>query len=166
MNRLFPENCDNFTALFIDTCVLASTESIDPNIQPLWQISSDRDITIERVSSGSFGFMGDPNPYHCSVCVDIPLSLRAVQKRGRILTVGDTGNPKFEFDNRYIFGKHLSLIGSSVRNKNDFKTVMDLVIAGKLKPVLDETFPLKKAQAAHARIGRGEHLSKITLSTG
>lgn len=48
----------------------------------------------------------------------------------------------------------------------DFKTVMDLVIAGKLKPVMDKTFPLKEAAKAQERLGRGEQLGKITLDIG
>ena len=35
-------------------------------------------------------------------------SLRALRKGGRLLTVGNTGGPKIEIDNRYMFGRHLS----------------------------------------------------------
>ena len=44
-----------------------------------------------------------------NVGTTFPLSFRAARKGGRILTVGNTGGPKFEIDNRFIFGKHLSL---------------------------------------------------------
>jgi NADPH:quinone reductase-like Zn-dependent oxidoreductase len=40
---------------------------------------------------------------------------------------------------------------------------MDLVVTGKLKPVLDKTFPLKEATAAQERLWRGENFGKITL---
>jgi NADPH:quinone reductase-like Zn-dependent oxidoreductase len=46
----------------------------------------------------------------------------------------------------------------------DFATVMDLVFAGKLKPVIDRDFPLKGAVAAQERLARGEQLGKITLT--
>lgn len=90
-------------------------------------------------------------------------SLRSLRKGGRLLTVGNTGGPKFEIDNRFIFAKHLSIIGSTMSHLKDFKTVMDLVVARKLKPVMDKTFPLKDAAAAQERLGHGEQLGKITL---
>jgi NADPH:quinone reductase-like Zn-dependent oxidoreductase len=45
----------------------------------------------------------------------------------------------------------------------DFSEVMDLVTAGKLKPVLDARFPLMDAAAAQQRLWRGENFGKITL---
>ncbi len=92
-----------------------------------------------------------------------PHSLRALRKGGRLLTVGNTGAPKFEFDNRYLFGKHLSLIGSTMGTHADFRTVMALVFEGKLQPVIDRTYPWQEFQDAHARLERGEQLGKITL---
>ena len=93
----------------------------------------------------------------------LPLSQRAVRKGGRILTVGNTGGPKFEFDNRYMFSKHIALIGSTMGTRSDFARVMALVFDGKLKPVIDQTFALKEARAAHERLARGENFGKIIL---
>ena len=94
------------------------------------------------------------------------MSLRALRKGGRLLTVGNTGGALFEFDNRYIFARHLSIIGSTMSHLKDFRTVMDLVIGGKLRPVLDKTFALKDAAAAQQRLEKGEQFGKITLAIG
>jgi len=91
-------------------------------------------------------------------------SFRAARKGGRILTVGNTGSAKFEFDNRYMFAKHLSLLGSSMGTHSDFATVMELIFAGKLKPVLGRDYPLSEARAAQERLESGEQLGKITLN--
>ncbi|MCH7479945.1 MAG: zinc-binding dehydrogenase [Chloroflexi bacterium] len=93
-------------------------------------------------------------------------SMRAAKKGGRILTVGNTGAAKFEIDNRYIFGKHLSVIGSTMGTDQDFEEVMGLVFEGKLKPVMDMSFPLQDAAEAQKRLGAGEQMGKITLSIG
>ncbi|MGC8855831.1 MAG: zinc-binding dehydrogenase, partial [Anaerolineae bacterium] len=85
------------------------------------------------------------------------------RKGGRLLTVGNSGGPKFEIDNRYIFSRHLSIIGSTMSTLREFAEVMDLVVAGKLKPVIDSTFPLKEAARAHERLERNENFGKITL---
>jgi len=98
-----------------------------------------------------------------NVGTTFPLSFRAARKGGRILTVGNTGGAKFEIDNRFVFGKHLSIIGSTMGTRGDFAAVMDLVFSGALKPVLDRAYPLKEARAAQQRLEQGEQLGKITL---
>ncbi|HAV78456.1 MAG TPA: alcohol dehydrogenase [Anaerolineae bacterium] len=90
-------------------------------------------------------------------------SLRTLRKGGRLLTVGNSGGPKFELDNRYMFAKHLSIIGSTMSTMDDFTEVMNLVTAGKLKPIMDKTFPLKDAALAQERLWRNENFGKITL---
>ncbi len=99
-----------------------------------------------------------------NVGTTFPLSFRSAAKGGRILTVGNSGGPKFEIDNRQIFGRHLSVLGSSMGRREDFANVMELVFAGKLKPVLDHDYPLKDAMEAQKRLEHGEQLGKITLS--
>jgi NADPH:quinone reductase-like Zn-dependent oxidoreductase len=101
-----------------------------------------------------------------NVGTTFPLSFRAAAKGGRILTVGNSGGPKFEIDNRFIFGRHLSIIGSSMGTRADFSTVMNLIFEGKLKPVLDKDYPLEEARLAHERLEKGEQLGKITLAIG
>lgn len=91
------------------------------------------------------------------------LSLRALRKGGRLLTVGNSGAPKFEIDNRYLFAKHLSILGSTMSPLNEFREVMDLVVAGALKPVIDRTYALEDAARAQERLWRNENFGKITL---
>ncbi|MGH2521256.1 MAG: zinc-binding dehydrogenase, partial [Anaerolineales bacterium] len=91
-------------------------------------------------------------------------SLRAARKGGRVLTVGNTAGPRFEFDNRYMFARHLSLIGSTMSTRAEFATVMGQVFSGKLKPVIDSVFPLAEIRAAHEKMERGELFGKIVLT--
>ena len=90
-------------------------------------------------------------------------SLRTLRKGGRLLTVGNSAGPKFEIDNRYIFAKHLSILGSTMSTLEEFKEVMDLVVAGKLKPIMDKTYPLQEAASAQERLWKHENFGKITL---
>jgi NADPH:quinone reductase-like Zn-dependent oxidoreductase len=101
-----------------------------------------------------------------NVGTTFPLSFRAAARGGRILTVGNSGGAKFEIDNRFIFGKHLSILGSSMGTRADFATVIDLVFEGKLKPVMDRDFPLREARFAQEHLEQGEQLGKITLAIG
>lgn len=90
-------------------------------------------------------------------------SLRAARKGGRILTVGNTGGPKYELDHRYLFGKHLSIIGSTMGSRSEFDQVMQLVFRGELKPTVDVRLPLQQAAQAFERLSTGQQLGKITL---
>ena len=94
------------------------------------------------------------------------LSMWTLRKGGRLLTVGSTAGPKFEIDNRYIFARYLTIIVSTMSHKKDFKTVMDLVVAGRLNPVLDRTLVLREAGFAQEQLWKGEQFGKITLAIG
>lgn len=94
----------------------------------------------------------------------MPLSLRAAARGGRILTVGNSSGPNLEIDNRVIFGKHLTILGSTMGTHADFATVMGLVFEGRLRPALDRRFPLDDARAAQERLAAGEQMGKITLA--
>lgn len=99
-----------------------------------------------------------------NVGTTFPLSFRSLRKGGRLLTVGNTGGAKFEIDNRFIFSKHLSIIGSTMGTLGDFEKVMRLICNGKLNAVIDKTFPLSKAGLAQERLEKGKQLGKITLN--
>jgi len=98
-----------------------------------------------------------------NVGTTFPLSFRAARKGGRILTVGNTGGPKFEIDNRFIFGKHLTIIGSTMGTISDFSKVMGLIFDDKLRVPLDRAFALKDAATAQTRLESGQQMGKITL---
>jgi len=104
------------------------------------------DVVVDNVGAGTF-----------------PLSLRAARRGGRILTVGNTGGARFEVDNRYLFGKHLSILGSTMGTQRDFATVMGLVFEGRLRPALDRSFPLQDTPEAERRLAAGEQFGKITI---
>ncbi len=114
----------------------------------IYQLTNKRgvDVVVDNVGAGA-----------------LPLSLRAARKGGRILTVGNTGGPQFEFDNRYMFAKHLTYIGSTMGTRADFAQVMALIFAGVLHPVVDEVFALREVRRAHERMEQGEFFGKIVL---
>jgi len=91
-------------------------------------------------------------------------SMRAVARGGRIVIVGNTSGPQVEIDVRFIFGKQLSVIGSTMGTHQDFRDVMELVWAGKLKPVVDRVMPLSEGKAAFEVLERGEQFGKIVLT--
>ena len=91
-------------------------------------------------------------------------SLRAFKKGGRLLTVGNTSGPKFEIDNRLIFGKHLTIIGSTMGSSADYETVMNLIFNGRLHPVIDTIYPLSEGITALRRLEVGDVVGKLVLT--
>ncbi len=91
------------------------------------------------------------------------MSIRAARKGGRVLTVGNTGGPKFEFDNRFIFFRHVSLIGTTMGSHADYRDVMQLIFNGKLKAVVGPEFALSDITEAHRAMEAGDMFGKIIL---
>ncbi len=91
-------------------------------------------------------------------------SLRSLKKGGRLLTVGNTGGAKFEFDNRLMFGKHLSIIGSTMGTHQDFRTVMGLLYSGRLEAIVDTVYPLEEGPRALGRLEEGDVTGKLVLT--
>ncbi|MEJ2100629.1 MAG: zinc-binding dehydrogenase [Desulfobacterales bacterium] len=90
-------------------------------------------------------------------------SMQALARGGRIVIVGNTSGPQTEIDIRFIFGKQISLIGSTLGTHQDFKDVVALLWNGKLKPVIDRQMPLSEGQKAYEMMEKGQQMGKIVL---
>jgi len=75
-------------------------------------------------------------------------SMRSLAKDGKIVTFGATSGPKPQIDIRLLFWRQLQIIGTTMGTRAEFEQVMNLVWAGKLKPVVDQTFPLQDVPKA------------------
>jgi len=93
----------------------------------------------------------------------IATSMQAVARGGRIVIVGNTSGPRAEIDIRYIFGKQISLIGSTMGSHQDFRAVLDLLWSRKIKPVVHQVLPLSKGIEAYKMMQEGRHFGKIVL---
>lgn len=91
-------------------------------------------------------------------------SIRSTRIGGRILVVGNTSGPLFELDLRYIFSKHLSIIGSTMGPHQDYVRVMNLVFERKLRPVIGEVLPLAEAGRGHRILQEGATFGKVVIS--
>jgi NADPH:quinone reductase-like Zn-dependent oxidoreductase len=90
-------------------------------------------------------------------------SVRALTAGGRLVTCGATTGPIVETDLRIVFWKQLRIIGSTMSNRKEFRDVMGQLFSGRLKPVVDRTFPLADTTAALALLEKGEQFGKIVI---
>ncbi|PYP82505.1 MAG: alcohol dehydrogenase [Candidatus Angelobacter sp. Gp1-AA117] len=91
-------------------------------------------------------------------------SMKSLRPGGQIVTCGATTGPEASFDIRFLFARQLSFLGSFMGTMGDFHEVMKHIFSGKLKPVVDKTFPLREAQAAHQRLEKSEQFGKVILN--
>ncbi len=94
---------------------------------------------------------------------------------GRIVQIAFLGSAKATVDFRRIMLKRLTHTGSTLRSRSVEdkaaiaraieQTVLPLLRDGKVKPLMDSTYPLEKASEAHARMESSHHIGKIVLTT-
>jgi NADPH:quinone reductase-like Zn-dependent oxidoreductase len=91
-------------------------------------------------------------------------SLRSATRGGRIVTFGATSGPRPETDIRYIFWKQLTILGSTMASRHEFRTVMSLVWDGTLQPVIDSVYRLEETPDAYRRLASGEQFGKVVVN--
>lgn len=90
-------------------------------------------------------------------------SLQMVRKGGRIVNCGATtgSNPQTEIP--LIFWKQISILGSTMSNRAEYRHIVQLLGKGKLKPVIDRTFPLAEARQALEYLRSQQQFGKVVL---
>jgi zinc-binding alcohol dehydrogenase/oxidoreductase len=94
------------------------------------------------------------------------LSLQAAAPEGRIVVCGATSGPNPPAQLHRIWWKQLSILGSTMGTRKDFAGAYDLVARGLARPVVDRTFPLEEAAAAHEHLESGRQFGKVVLEIG
>jgi len=93
---------------------------------------------------------------------------------GRIVQIALLGGPKATVNFARLMMKRLHHTGSTLRPRSNADKaamvsaieakVMPLLREGRIKPLMDSTFPLEKAADAHRRMETSEHIGKIVLA--
>jgi NADPH2:quinone reductase len=104
----------------------------------------------------------------------IQKNYEAAAMDGRIVQIAFQRPPKFLVDMRPLLMKRLWHTGSGLRPRPVHEkaaiaraveeNVWPLIAAGKVKPVIYKTFPLREAAAAHALMETSQHIGKIVLT--
>jgi NADPH2:quinone reductase len=102
-------------------------------------------------------------------------NLSALKTGGRIVYIAALAGAVLDVPVMQIMQKRATITGSTLRPRSaDEKArlaaevervVWPWITAGKLKPIIDATFPLEDAAKAHAHLEAGEHVGKVVLVT-
>jgi NADPH2:quinone reductase len=92
---------------------------------------------------------------------------------GRVVQIAFLGGPKATVNFTGLMVKRLTHTGSTLRPRSNADKaamvaaieakVMPLLREGRIKPLMDSSFPLEKAADAHRRMETSEHIGKIVL---
>ncbi len=106
----------------------------------------------------------------------LPRNLEALALDGRLVQIAFLQGSRVEVDLRPVMTKRLTLTGSTLRPRTTAEKaqianalraqVWPLLETGQVRPVMDRTYPLAEAAAAHARMEAGDHIGKIVLTVG
>lgn len=104
----------------------------------------------------------------------IQKNLNILKDEGRMSMIAFLQGPSAELNLMRVMLKRLTLTGSTLRSRSSAEkariaraveeSVWPWIAAGKLAPVIDTTFALGEAEAAHARMQGGAHAGKIVLT--
>jgi NADPH2:quinone reductase len=151
-----PEKCDACRKLGADVAVNYKTEDF---------VAATKAATNDKGAEVIVDMVGGDY---------IARNYEAAAVEGRIVQIAFQGSPKATVDFRRIMLKRLHHTGSTLRARSIpdkgaiaravEENVLPLIVAGKVKPVIYKTFPLKDAPAAHALMETSAHIGKIVLT--
>ena len=103
----------------------------------------------------------------------LPREINCLADDGRIAIIATLGGAKATLDVGQVLRRRLTVTGSTLRPRSvAFKgaiaahlrqRVWPMIEAGKIKPIIYETFPLEQAAKAHALMESSQHVGKIML---
>jgi len=90
-------------------------------------------------------------------------SILATRNGGRVVTCGATAGPKPTIDLIHVFFRQISILGSTMGSKSDLLQALAHIAAGRMKPVVHCTLPLREAAQAHRILENREAFGKVVL---
>lgn len=91
-------------------------------------------------------------------------SLKALKWGGTLVTCGATSGHEAVTDLRQVFFRQLQILGSTMGSKADLHRIVPLIEQGHLQPVVDRSYPLAEAAAAHERLEGRDNFGKVVLT--
>jgi NADPH:quinone reductase-like Zn-dependent oxidoreductase len=90
-------------------------------------------------------------------------SLAVLARGGRLVTCGATAGAQPIDDLKAIFSKQLTIYGSTLGSREEFRQLLSFLAASQIKPVIDSVFPLRDGATAQRRVEEGKQFGKVVL---
>jgi NADPH:quinone reductase-like Zn-dependent oxidoreductase len=89
--------------------------------------------------------------------------LKLLSRGGRYATAGAIAGPMTQIDLRDLIYKDLEIHGITNPTARTFRRLVELIASGRLRPILEETFPLAELRSAQARLLKRAHVGKFVV---
>jgi crotonyl-CoA carboxylase/reductase len=106
----------------------------------------DPDVVFEHVGQETF-----------------PASVFLCKRFGKIVICGATSGFNLEFDVRYLWMRQKEILGSHFANAYQAERANELVMSGKIKPVLDHVYDFAETPMAHQLMKENKHKGKLGI---
>jgi NADPH:quinone reductase-like Zn-dependent oxidoreductase len=90
-------------------------------------------------------------------------SVQALTRLGTLVSIGSHDTHWGRIDLRHLYSKNLRIVGTNLGSIVELKTVLEHVVAGRLRPVIDRAFPLADARAAVQHVLDRKNQGKVLL---
>ncbi len=150
--------------------------SSDEKLQRLKELGADEVVDYTKVDWSKWAIekYGKPQRRTYDGGVDIVVnftggdtwvpSLRCLKRGGKLLVCGATAGHDPKEDLRYVWSFELKILGSNSFYDEDLQGLMELIAAGKMKPVIDKVLPLEQAAEGLRLIRDREVIGKVVVT--
>ncbi len=90
-------------------------------------------------------------------------SIYTLTRLGTLVSIGSHDTHWGRLDLRHVYSKNLRIVGTNLGSILELRTILDYVVAGRLRPVVDRAFPLKDARAAVQHVLDRKNKGKVLL---
>lgn len=90
-------------------------------------------------------------------------SIYCLTRLGALVSIGSHADHWARMDLRHVYAKNLRVLGTNLGTIDELRTIVGFVAAGRLKPVVDRTFPLSDARAAVQHLWDRKTRGKVLL---
>ena len=90
-------------------------------------------------------------------------SALALTRLGTLVTIGSHDTHWGRLDLRHVYSKNLRVLGTNLGSILELRTILEHLLAGRLKPVVDRVFPLREARAAVQHVLDRKNRGKVLL---
>jgi NADPH:quinone reductase-like Zn-dependent oxidoreductase len=93
-------------------------------------------------------------------------AMRSLARGGRLVTCGATTGDQPGADLRRLFIRQLQVLGSTLGTLSEFRDLLDACAQGKVRPLIEATYPLDAVRDALGRLEAGAQFGKLALRIG
>ena len=90
-------------------------------------------------------------------------SIQALTRLGTLVTIGSHDTHWGRLDLRHVYSKNLRVVGTNLGSILELRAILQHLVDGRLKPVIDRVFPLKDARDAVQHVLDRKNRGKVLL---